>query len=122
MGYIISFDIGTSGTKALLVDETGKIIGSASKEYPVSYPNVGWAEQDPLDWWNAVCETSKSLCARFINEFKDIKAIGLSGQMHGSVFLDAKNEVIRPVLLWCDARTALEVEQMRSLLSHDMHC
>lgn len=120
MGYIISFDIGTSGTKALLVDETGGITGSAFKEYGVSYPNIGWAEQNPLDWWDAVCETSQSLRERFINEFKDIKAIGLSGQMHGSVFLDAKNKVIRPALLWCDARTTAEVEQMRSLLNHNI--
>ena len=120
MGYIISFDIGTSGTKALLVDETGKITGSSFKEYEVSYPNIGWAEQYPEIWWDAVCETSRNLYNRFTNEFKDIRAIGLSGQMHGSVFLDAKNEVIRPALLWCDARTVREIEQMQSLLPLDI--
>jgi xylulokinase len=117
---VISFDIGTTHTKALLVDKTGKILGSASKEYRITYPNVGWAEQDPRIWWDAVCDVSNDLYSRYHGRFKDIGMIGLSGQMHGAVFLDANKNVIRPALLWCDSRTSKEVEQMRTVLTDNI--
>jgi xylulokinase len=119
MSHVVSFDIGTSGTKALLIDGTGKIVESAVKEYPISFPKAGWAEQDPRIWWDAVCETSRSLHKSHAREFDDLKAVGLSGQMHGSVFLDASGKVIRPALLWCDARTGPQVEKMASLLPRE---
>lgn len=105
MPYLLGIDIGTSGTKTLLVDTTGKKIASATEEYPLYTPHPQWAEQNPADWWQATVKgIQRVLAAAKINP-ADIAGIGLSGQMHGSVFLDADNQVIRPALLWCDQRT-----------------
>ncbi len=108
MGVTLGIDIGTSGTKTLAIDETGKVLDSASAEYPCSHPRPGWSEQDPELWWQATKTTVARLLAT--GKFKpgDVSGIGLSGQMHGSVFLDAQGQVIRPALLWNDQRTAAE--------------
>lgn len=94
MAYLIGIDIGTSGTKTVLFDEAGTTIASALREYPMSQPANGWAEQDPELWWNAVCETLKQVTAGI--DASEIKGIGLSGQMHGSVLLDKEGKVLRP--------------------------
>ncbi len=108
MNYLMGIDVGTTGVKALIVDLEGNIISRATEEYPLHTPKPGWAEQDPADWWQG---TAKAI-RRAISEGKvnpaDIKGLGLSGQMHGSVFLDANNQVIRPAILWCDQRTAAQ--------------
>lgn len=109
---LLGIDIGTSGTKALLVDETGKVLASAEAAYPLSTPRPGWAEQDPEDWWRAV-----QSCIAQIGVKPD--AIGLTGQMHGSVFLDGDENVVRPALLWCDQRTQAEVGQIEEIVGHD---
>jgi xylulokinase len=103
--YLLGIDIGTSGTKTLLVDTTGRKIASATEEYPLYTPHPLWAEQDPTDWWQASVKGIQRVLADAKIDAGDIAGIGLSGQMHGSVFLDADNQVIRPALLWCDQRT-----------------
>ncbi len=119
MDYFLGIDIGTSGTKTLLIDKRGNIVVSASAEYPLYQPNNGWAEQDPEDWWRAV----KSTCAQVIKKSgisgSSIKGVGLSGQMHGLVMLDENNNVIRPSIIWCDQRTAAECAELESLVGKE---
>ncbi len=106
MGHLLGIDVGTSGTRTLLVNEAGQTLASATAEYPLSTPRPLWAEQDPRDWWQATLETVRAVLATSGVHGAQISGIGLSGQMHGSVFLDSRQEVIRPALLWCDQRTA----------------
>jgi len=110
VGYLLGIDIGTSGTKALLIDETGRVLASVTEEYPLLTPRPGWAEQHPQDWWRATADATRAVLAKAGITGADVAGVGLSGQMHGSVFLDASNEVIRPALLWCDQRTAAQCQ------------
>ncbi len=105
MNYLVGFDIGTTSTRCILIDTSGKLIASAIKEYPLDTPKPGWAQQDPDHWWEASVYTVKEVLTESKVDPGDISAIGLSGQMHGSVFLDKDGKVIRPALLWCDQRT-----------------
>ncbi len=102
---LLGIDIGTSGTKALIADEDGKVLATATAEYPLLSPKPGWYEQHPADWWKGVQTAVKSAMKKAKLKPTEILAIGLSGQMHGSVFLDAKHKVLRPALLWNDQRT-----------------
>jgi len=104
-GLSIGLDVGTSGVKGLLVTSDGQIAKSATEEYPLLTPKPGWTEQKPESWWAASCRVLRSLVDQAPGP---IEAIGLTGQMHGAVFLDADGEVIRPALLWNDQRTADE--------------
>jgi len=108
----LGIDVGTSGTKTIAIDESGAILASASAEYPCEHPRPGWSEQDPEYWWRATVATVREVLARGNFQAADVAGIGLSGQMHGSVFLDAKGEVIRPALLWNDQRTGFEAAEI----------
>jgi xylulokinase len=110
MAYYLGLDIGTSGTKALLITAEGKPVASDTQEYPLYTPRPLWAEQRPEDWWKAVQTVSKNVLAKAGIRGEEIAGIGLSGQMHGSVFLDKDNNVLRPALLWCDQRTQAECD------------
>jgi xylulokinase len=115
VGYTIGVDIGTSGTKSLLIDPDGNILAEASAGYGVSMPKPLWTEQDPEDWWAATTKTIRSVVKQSRVSKSDVQCIGLSGQMHGSVFLDKNGKVLRPALLWNDQRTAQECEQITEL-------
>lgn len=115
MGYTIGVDIGTSGTKSLLIDPDGNILAESSSAYSVSMPKPMWTEQNPEDWWAAVVKTVRAVIKQGRAKPADVKAIGLSGQMHGSVFLDKAGKVIRPALLWNDQRTTAECEEITQL-------
>jgi len=106
--YVIGIDVGTSGTKGLLVREDGTTAATALAEYGLDTPRPGWAEQDPASWWQAASGVIAQLAAA-AGTPEAIKCIGLTGQMHSSVFLDHRDEVIRPALLWCDQRTEDQV-------------
>ncbi len=112
MAYTIGVDIGTSGAKSLLIDPDGNIIAESSAGYGVSMPKPLWSEQDPEDWWNATVKTIRAVVKQGRVKAADVKAIGLSGQMHGSVFLDKAGKVLRPALLWNDSRTAAECAEI----------
>jgi len=112
MGYLIGADVGTTGTKTLLCDETGSVLATATVEHPHSTPRPLWSEQDPADWWRAACQSIRQVIARSGVKGQEVKGIGLSGQMHGLVMLDARHEVIRPAILWNDQRTAAECAEM----------
>ncbi|QDV24093.1 xylulokinase [Aureliella helgolandensis] len=115
MGYTIGVDIGTSGTKSLLIDSDGNILAESSATYDVLTPKPRWTEQDPEDWWNATVKTIRAVVKKSKVKAGDVKAIGLSGQMHGSVFLDKRGKVLRPALLWNDQRTVAECEEITEL-------
>jgi len=115
MSVYLGIDIGTSGTKTLAIRESGEILAAATAEYPLSSPHPGWSEQDPIHWWQASCETVRAVLAKGGISSAEVKGIGLSGQMHGSVFLDRQHQVIRPALLWNDQRTAAECAEIEQL-------
>lgn len=102
---LIGLDIGTSGTKAMAIDEQGKVLQSSSRRYEVESPQPGWAEQDPEMWWMAAESCLHELGG-------PVDAIGLTGQMHGSVFLDQAGQVLRPAILWCDQRTQVQCDEI----------
>jgi xylulokinase len=102
----LGIDVGTSGTRAILVDDRGQVVSSGTEEHrPFASPQSGWAEQDPLDWWHA-CGIAVRKALQLANaKAEDVACVGFSGQMHGAVLLDASSAVIRPALIWCDQRT-----------------
>ncbi len=112
MSYYLGIDIGTSGTKTLLIDEAGKVLAEANAEYPMHQPKPSWTEQDPEDWWNGTVTTVRAVMKQSRIKPAEVKAIGLSGQMHGSVFLDKNGKVIRNALLWNDQRTTAECQEI----------
>ena len=115
MGYFLGVDIGTSGTKTICMNESGEILGQSTVEYGVEMPKPLWTQQHPDLWWDAVKKTIVGSLKSAKVKGTEVRAIGLSGQMHGSVFLDAKQQVIRPALLWNDQRTAKECEEITKL-------
>lgn len=112
MSTYLGIDIGTTATKTLAIAEDGSILAEASASYPLSHPKPLWSEQDPDDWWKATVKTVRQVIRQAKLKPADVKAIGLSGQMHGSVFLDAEDQVIRPALLWNDQRTSAECDEI----------
>ena len=113
MPFYLGLDTGTSGTKAILIDETGRTLATHTHEYDLSTPKPLWAEQHPdTDWWVAAQDAIKAVLAKAGATGSQVAAVGLTGQMHGSVFLDANNNVLRPAMLWCDARTGAECAEI----------
>ena len=110
----LGIDIGTSGTKTLAISAKGKILASDTQEYPCYAPKPLWSEQDPEDWWNAVIKSVKNTVRKAKLKPADVKGIGLSGQMHGSVFLDKNDKVIRKAILWNDQRTVAECAEIEN--------
>lgn len=119
MSYLIGIDVGTSGTKTVLFDEGGNPQASATIEYPLYQPQNGWAEQDPHDWWNAVCETVSAVITKSGVRAGDIKGVGISGQMHGLVMLTKDGEVIRNSIIWCDGRTGEECDYITKTIGKE---
>lgn len=110
----LGIDIGTSGTKCVIIDARGVIVADATVEHPVSYPRPGWAEQDPEDWWTSTVAGVKLACAKDSGLAPRIEAIGLSGQMHGLVTLDSHGKVVRPCILWNDSRSAAICDRLHA--------
>ena len=116
----IGVDLGTSAVKLILMDETGSIFKSVSKEYPISFPKPGWSEQNPYDWYEQV-EAGIAELVKDGNP-RDIAGISFGGQMHGLVILDENDEVIRPAILWNDGRTVKECEFLNGTIGRGVHC
>ncbi len=115
--YYIGVDLGTSAVKLLLMEADGSIKNIVSKEYPLSFPNPGWSEQKPEDWWNAVVAGIKELTDGF--EKDKVAGISFGGQMHGLVILDSEDNVIRPAILWNDGRTTKETNYLNDVIGKD---
>ena len=111
----LGLDVGTSGTKALLLSAAGKVLATAESPHELLTPKPGWSEQDPEEWWSAAIAATRAVLKKGRVKGADVRAIGLSGQMHGSVFLDAKGKVLRPALLWNDQRTTEECAEIEQL-------
>ncbi|NNF89379.1 MAG: xylulokinase, partial [Acidimicrobiia bacterium] len=111
MTHVLGIDTSTTATKAILVDETGAVVGEASSEYPFETPHPLWAEQDAGLWWTATIEAIQAVLARTGVSGGDVKAVGLTGQMHGLVLLDEADEPLRPAILWNDQRTGAESDE-----------
>jgi xylulokinase len=103
---LLGIDVGTGGTRAVLIDDSGHVLGAATAEHaPMISPQIGWAEQSPEDWWRAASIAIPRCLARAKTDPHDITGVSLTGQMHGLVLLDAKGDVLRPSIIWCDQRT-----------------
>ena len=103
---VLGIDVGTGGTRAVLLDEAGAVVASATCEHAsISAPQIGWAEQDPRDWWRATCAAIQECLQLARVPASEIASVGLTGQMHGMVLLDVSGEVLRPAIIWCDQRT-----------------
>ncbi len=106
----LGLDIGTSGVKAILVAPSGDVVAAATTPLTLSTPRPGWAEQHPDDWWSATVQSIRGVLAQ--QPDLGVAAVGISGQMHSSVFLDRTGQVVRPALLWCDGRTTDECAEI----------
>lgn len=115
----LGIDLGTSSVKIIIMDQAGKVIESVSKSYDVSYPEAGWAEQNPEDWWKGTKEGIKELLGRGTVKPEEINGLSFSGQMHGLVLLDEKNDVLMPAILWCDQRTQKQCDYLNNEFGQD---
>ena len=115
--YYIGVDLGTSAVKLLLMDEAGRILNVVSKEYPLYFPNPGWSEQRPEDWYDKSIEGMKELIKGF--DADKVAGISFGGQMHGLVILDENDKVIRPAILWNDGRTIEENDYLNNVIGKD---
>src|SRR5207248_2131768 len=110
----LGIDVSTTATKAVLIDEAGVVVGIGSAEYSYDIPHPLWSEQDPERWWTGAVAAIRSVLASTGVPGDNIAAIGLTGQMHGAVLLDADDAVVRPAILWNDQRTAAECDTIRA--------
>ncbi len=114
----LGIDVGTGGSRAVVIDENGKICASATVEHQAfASPAIGWAEQAPDDWWRAVTAAIRQVLQTLRAE--EIGAVSFSGQMHGSVFLDEADKVLRPALLWCDQRTEKQCTEITAKIGSE---
>lgn len=119
MKYLIGIDCGTSATKTILIDSSGKVLAEASADYLLYKPNNGWAEQDPGDWANAAISTVQAVVKKSGVAGEDVAGIGISGQMHGLVMLDKGGNVLAPSIIWCDQRSHEQVYEMERLMPYE---
>jgi xylulokinase len=117
MSYVIGIDTSTTATKAILIDRQGEVRAMAASSYDYEIPHPLWSEQDPRLWWTATLTAVKQLVTEVKAE--EVAAVGLTGQMHGSVLLDADGEVVRPAILWNDQRTAAECDEIRQRIGSE---
>ena len=110
MPLILAHDLGTTGNKATLFDDQGRLVAAAVEHYPVHYAQAGWAEQDPLDWWRAVGTSTRALLAKAQVQPSDVAAVTFSGQMMGIVPIDAAGWPLRSAIIWADQRAVEEAE------------
>jgi xylulokinase len=115
MSVLVGIDVGTSGTKGIAIDPDGTVKARAEAPYELSTPKPGWAEQDPEDWWRA----TETVLQELTEAVGEPKGIGLSGQMHGLVALDANDKVLRPAILWNDQRTQAECDEIERTIGLD---
>src|SRR4026209_1334181 len=116
MTMLLGLDISTTGAKALLIDPEGNVVSSATTPLSLSTPHPLWSEQEPKDWWQAMSTRIRRALADANASSEAVKAIGLTGQMHGLVLLDNRGEVLRPAILWNAQRGGAECDERRARL------
>ena len=117
---LLGIDVGTGGTRAVVVDEKGRVIASATAAHaPFASPRTGWAEQDPRDWWRATIGAVRGVLAQLSTSTEEIAGVGFSGQMHGATLLDKRDEVVRPAIIWCDQRTETQCSALTDKVGAD---
>lgn len=119
MSVILGIDLGTSSVKAMLLDSCQGVLGVEASKYDVRIPEEGYAEQEPLKWWEETKKIILKLKDRYGEAFQNIKAVGFSGQMHGIVLTDEKGSPLRPAILWLDQRSKRELEQIHEKMDFD---
>jgi xylulokinase len=119
MAHVLGIDVSTTATKAILVDEAGVVRGVGTSEYGFDVPHPLWSEQDPQLWWDGAVGAIRSVLASTGVPGEDVVAVGLTGQMHGLVLLDERDEVLRPAILWNDQRTAAECDAIRNTIGRE---
>jgi xylulokinase len=117
--YLLGIDVSTTATKALIIDAHGEVVAVAATEYPFETPQPLWSEQDPAVWWYAAVQSIHRVLHDAALEPAEIAAVGLTGQMHGLVLLDAAGAVLRPAILWNDQRTGAQCDEIRSRLGKE---
>ena len=118
--WFLGMDVGTGGTRAVVVDGAGKLLAGASSEHAAfRTEHPGWAEQDPEDWWRAAQEAIRGVLKIAPEPRQPIAAIGLTGQMHGAVMLDEAGQVLRPALIWCDTRTQPQCDWLTEKIGYE---
>ena len=116
MAFVLGIDASTTATKAVLIDESGAVLGTGVAEYGYEVPQPLWSEQDPALWWDGAVAAIRSVLASTAVPASEVAAIGLTGQMHGLVLLDAADRVLRPAILWNDQRTAHACDEIRETI------
>src|SRR5262245_47513556 len=116
MAFVLGIDVSTTATKAVLIAEDGTVRGTGTAEYPYDVPQPLWSEQDPALWWDGAIAAIRSVLASTGTRGSDVATVGLTGQMHGLVLLDAADRVLRPAILWNDQRTAAECDLIRETI------
>ena len=119
MSYFLGLDVSTTATKALLIDGEGVVVAIGRAEYGYETPRPLWSEQDPELWWQGTVAAIAEALAKAGVEGSDVAGVGLTGQMHGLVLLDAQRRVLRPSILWNDQRTSAECDEIRSLVGRE---
>jgi xylulokinase len=117
--YFLGVDTSTTSSKALLIDEAGAVVAVASSPHTLQTPRPLWSEQDPQEWWQAVCVSIRSVVKKAGVKAETIAGIGLTGQMHGLVLLDDSGEVLRPAILWNDQRTKAQCDEIHSRIGRE---
>ena len=117
--YFLGIDVSTTGSKALLIDAAGIVVASASSPHTLQTPKPLWSEQDPEEWWTASCAAIRDALSQAGVGGDAVAAVGLTGQMHGLVLLDADGKVLRPAILWNDQRTGAQCDEIRSRLGKE---
>ncbi len=118
--YVLGIDVGTGGTRAIVIDGHGRMVSSATEEHqPFASPQIGWAEQHPEDWWRASCIAVQKAITSANLSAEEIACVGFSGQMHGAVMLDEQGSVVRPALIWCDVRTEKQCRDLTAKIGQE---
>lgn len=119
MAHFLGLDISTTGSKALLIDHNGEVLGTASTPHDLSSPKPLWSEQDPEQWWVAAAQSIRNVLSQTGIPTSSIEAIGLTGQMHGLVLLDEDGNVLRPAILWNDQRCQSQCDEIHRRIGRD---
>jgi xylulokinase len=118
--FLLGIDVGTGGTRALVINERGRVVSSALEGHePFASPRIGWAEQHPADWWRACGMAVREALGQAKLRGSQIACVGFSGQMHGAVMLDQRDQVVRPALIWCDQRTEQQSRELTEKIGAD---